>query len=377
MAGSMPRLLPSSPGLRAFAVALACSLAASGPLTSLAQQKPAPAKPPAAKGAPSASASAGAEPPDLIDGSDELQKLYMEGDAALKRLAFQEAEQLFKKAWAQSRSFDVAAKLGETKLELGKHREAAQYLAFAIRNALPSTRPQRRERIKKLFDEARAKLASVKLSASVIEAQLSIDGTALDPIFLGPEIYVDPGKRTFEAYAPGFAPARSEVETKAGEIYVVSLTLERPAPTATPTAPPPPPGTPWPAAAMGGAGGVAVIVGAVLVGLAESKKTEAYDLARNTLTADGKPRCSRSGTDAPEIADRCTQVRAAAADADTFGNAGIGVFIGAGALIAGATAFMLFRPEPPAADQKPPAPAARLVPVIGPQGGGLVWQGSF
>ena len=397
----MVRLSPSPLGRRASAAVLACSLLAGGAPSSLAQPKPAPTGKPAApatapaaasapatggkpgpggKPAPSSSAAAGAEPPEMIDGTDELQKLYMEGDAALKRLAFTEAEQLFAKAWAQSKSFDVAAKLGETKLNMGKHREAAQYLAFAVRNALPSTRPQRRDRIKKWLDEAKQKLASVKLSASVVEARFSIDGASLDPIFYGPEIYVDPGKHTFEANSDGFVPASSEVEMKAGEIYVVTLAMERPAPKGVPTGPPPPPGTPWPAAAMGAAGGVAVIVGVVLVGLAESKKNEAYDLARNTLSAEGNPRCTRGGTDPVELVDRCAQVRTAAADADTFGNAGMGALIGAGVLIAGATAYMLFRPDPPPAAPdagKPPPPTSRIVPVIGPSGGGLLWQGSF
>lgn len=341
---------------------------------------PLPARP---RPAPSASASASAAvPPAPADPADQAGQLYVEGFAAFERGDFPEAESILTKAWALSRSFDVAGALGSAKLELGKHREAAQYLSFAIRNALPSTRAAVRDRIKRDLDSAKTKLAAVKLNVSLLEAKIAIDGAPFDPIFLGPEIYVDPGKRTFEATADGYTPASSSIETKAGEIYVVTLKLERTsAPKGGGVVPPVPTeqSVPLPAAILGGLGGAAIIAGAVLIGAAEANKTNAYDRARNTLTPDGNPTCPRTG---PGPTDQCDEVRSAAANADAFGNAGIGVFIGAGTLLAGATVYMLFihSDPPPAAPpegQRAPGPQSRLLPAIGPNGGGLIWQGSF
>src|SRR6185369_3715871 len=122
---------------------------------------------------------------------------------------------LFTKAWAVSKSFDVAGSLGSTKLEEGKYREAAQYLSFALRNALPSTKASTRDRIKHDLDNAKQKLATVKLTASLVEAQIVIDGAALDPLFFGPEVFVDPGKHTFEASAEGYVTAKQTVDMKA------------------------------------------------------------------------------------------------------------------------------------------------------------------
>ena len=265
--------------------------------------KPAASAKPAAPPKGSASAAAAAPPPEMIEGSDDVQRLYMVGDDAFKRLAFTEAEAAFTKAWALSKSFDVAGKLGETKLEMGKYREAAEYMSFALRNALPSTRAKHRERLKNALDRAKEKLATVKLSASVAEAKLSIDGVAIDPIFLGPEIFVDPGKRTFEATASGFAAGKQAVETKAGEIYVVTLMLE-PVSKDPVVIAPAEQSTPWPAAALGGAGALGIVGGAVLIGVAESRKSEAYGLARNTLTADGNPTCPKKGPGPTEQCDK-------------------------------------------------------------------------
>ncbi len=350
---------------------------AAAPASTARPAGPRPANP--AKPSPSASSTATAAPPEPIDGGDEVGRLYADGYAAFQAGDFLKAEAILTKAWALSRSFDVAGALGSAKLEAGKYRDAAQYLSFALRNALPSTRAGVRDRIKRDLDGARQKLATIKLTVSLLEAKVAVDGAGIDPLFLGPEIYVDPGKRTFEATADGYTPGKSTIETKAGEIYVVNLTLERTAaPKGGGVVPPAPTeqSTPLPAALLGGAGGIAIVAGAVLIGAAESSKANAYDLARNTLTPDGKRTCPKAGPGPTEL---CDQVRAAAGAADTLGNAGMGVFIGAGALLAGATVYMLFlRPEPPAAEGgKAPGPTSQIVPVVGTSGGGFVWRGSF
>jgi len=374
----MPSSSPSPFRRRVFAAftALACAAVASLPHAAAQptkSPKPTPTTKAGAKGAPSASSTAAVI--ETIEGSDEVQKLYMEGDDAFKRAAYQEADALFTKAWAQSKSFDVAGRLGETKRELGKLREAAQYLSFALRNALPSTRASRRDALKKDLDAVKEKLATIKLTVSLVEAKIAIDGAALDPLFFGPEVFIEPGKHTFEATAEGYETAKQTVDGKPGEILVVSLTLDRavpkPPPGAAPTATP---GTPLPAALLGAGGGVFVVLGAVLVGVAESRKTEAYNLAAKTIV-DGRRTCPKQG---PGPTETCDKVRAAASDVDLFGNIGVGAFIAGGVLIGAAAGYMLFftpSTKPPASAEPPKT--GKLVPLVGPNGGGLLFTGSF
>ncbi len=369
--------------------ALACAGLAGGAPVAFAQPQPAKAAPKAA--APTKAGTPGKPPPaapastasvvEPIEGSDEVQKLYMEGDDAFKRLAYQEADAAFTKAWALSKSFDVAGRLGETKLEMGRHREAAQYLSFALRNALPSTRASRRDALKKALDDAKKKLATVKLSASVVEAKILVDGTPMDPIFLGPEVFVDPGSHTFLADANGFDAKKQTVEMKAGEIYVVTLTLEKTAAKAPPgSVPPPPAPTPLLGKVLGGVGGLGLVLGGVFIGVAESRKNDANGFAAKTIV-DGKHTCPKQG---PGPTDTCDKLRSATGDVDLFGNMGIGALIGGGVLIAGAAGYVLFfAPKEPekAPDSKgekgEPAATSRVVPVVGPTGGGLLWTGSF
>ena len=54
--------------------------------------------------------------------------------------------------------------------------------------------------------------------------------------------------------------------------------------------------------------------------------------------------------------------------------------IGGGVLVLGAAGYVLFLgpKEPDKAPDKPPPPkASRLVPLVGPTGGGLLWTGTF
>ncbi|MBK8253515.1 MAG: hypothetical protein IPK82_12715 [Polyangiaceae bacterium] len=361
---------------RFFAAAIVCTLSLSQATSSTAQTKPAATSKPAAPKATS-SASPGAAPPDAIEGNDEVQRLYMEGDAALKQGAFADAEKHFAKAWSISKSFDIAGALGTAKLELGKYRDAAQYLSYALRNALPSTKPTTRDRIKRDLDKAREHLATIKLTVSLAEASVAIDGASIDPIFLGPEVYIDPGKRELSASANGYTTAKQSVDAKAGEVLVVTLTLTRtttPKTGAVPTEPPPEV-TPWPGALLGAAGAAALIASAGLYAAAETEKNSAYDLARKTLTAEGNPTCPLKG---PGPTEQCDKVRSAAANADVFGNTGFGFLIASGALIAAGGVYILFlQPAPPPQKPNPPAATGQLVPVVGPNGGGLIWQGSF
>ena len=92
---------PSPSPLRRRLVATFAALALAGMATAplavaqptKAAGKPAPTTKSGSKPAPSASSTASVI--ETIEGSDEVQKLYMEGDDAFKRAAYQEAEALF------------------------------------------------------------------------------------------------------------------------------------------------------------------------------------------------------------------------------------------------------------------------------------------
>src|SRR4051812_2896716 len=53
-------------------------------------------------------------------------------DLALK-LRWKEAEPLFQQAWALKHSYDIGGNLGLAELALGKYRDAAEHLSYALK----------------------------------------------------------------------------------------------------------------------------------------------------------------------------------------------------------------------------------------------------
>jgi hypothetical protein len=264
------------------------------------------------------------------------------------------------KLWALSKTFDVAANLGETELELGRHREAAGYLSFSLWNAPPSSKVEQRERTRASLEKARKQIATIRLGVNVPGASVAVDGVALDAAFVGPEIFATPGKHTIEASAAGHRAARQTVDVAAGGAADVALKLlpeERPARSKVP------------GLVIAGAGAAGLVAGAILFGLYEGKRAEIRD--QGPLDANGKPLCvkppSTSGGEA------CDAIRALGSEANTIGNAGVATLVVGGAAVAGGILYLVW-PEPKAFPGKL---SSRIFPVVSSGGAGVVWTGSF
>src|SRR5262245_46303705 len=63
----------------------------------------------------------------------KAEALFQEALRLIGQEKWAEAEQKLLAAWALHATFDIAANLGQTQARLGKHRQAAQNLAFALR----------------------------------------------------------------------------------------------------------------------------------------------------------------------------------------------------------------------------------------------------
>jgi len=128
---------------------------------------------------------------------------------------------------------------------------------------------------------------------------------------------------------------------------------------------------PWRPVALGGSGAVALI-GIILLGVAPGVKSSAEKDAPKDI--DGNLVCSKRGPmyDKGGGTD-CNKIRSQTSSADAMSGAGggllaIGLLAAAGI---GAHWYLTGRQAEPA------KPASRLVPVVGADRAGLVWQGSF
>ena len=309
--------------------------------------------------------------------NEKAQSLFKDGNARFREGKYADAIAAYKAAWALDlRNQRIVNNLGLTELELHQYRDAAEHLTIALRLADPND--PKRARIQQNADEARAKVAAItfKLNTDGVEIVHIETGRAYQTPLADP-VFVDPGKSSFRVRREGFLSQEKVLDLKAGETVTADIALDR-APgyggavsTGAPTTGPAPtvaPRSKVPAFVLGGIGVAGLIAGGALVGVAVGKGGELRD--STPKDASGNPICGRTETAGEDA--RCAGIRSDAASASTMGNVGVGVLVGGGVLVAAAAVYLLIPSKKPS-DTK----ASQLVPVVGHDGAGLVWKGSF
>ncbi len=299
-------------------------------------------------------------------GAQDIDALYEQGQSAFEAGRFEEARSKFASVWEQRKSYDVAAVLAQTELQVGRNADAAQHLAYAVAHFPVSAKTDARKKIEAAFAEVRAKVGAIKLEVTPASASLKVNGRAIAEGDRRQAIFVEPGQVTIEVTADGYEPAKKTLEAKKGGADVVSLVLSPKAvPTITPTASAsataPPPRSKVPGFVMGGVGVASLIAGGVLVGVAAASgadiesKSSAIRIAGVGCPAD----------------PRCAGLESSARSGDTMSRAGVGLLIGGAALGAGGLLYWLWP-----AEQKSQG-AVRLVPTASVDGVGLTISGAM
>lgn len=290
--------------------------------------------------------------------ADEVDQLFTQGTAALEAGKHEDALRAFQAAWKLRKTHDVAANLAQAEIQLGKHRDAAEHLAFALRSFPVTGKAAVRKQIEQMLAEEKQHVVTLTVRVDVDKAEVSVQGRPAGTAPIAEELFADPGKVTVEAWAPGYEPAQQVFEAKKGEARTAELKLVRQAA----------PGrrTMVPAFVMGGASLAMLAAGGGFLGGYAAKRDEVASMSRAVL--DAKHSCV---TGAANFDARCSDIESAARTGDDFNRAGIGLLIGGTVLAAGAIGYWLW-PE-----STPQKAGARLVPVAGAGYGGLVASGSW
>ncbi|MCC6557518.1 MAG: PEGA domain-containing protein [Polyangiaceae bacterium] len=301
------------------------------------------------------------------------------------------AEREYRLAWEMRKSYDLAANLADVELELGRTRDAAEYLAYALRAFPVGGKPAIRQELARRLADAKKRVGTVRVTVSRPGAEVLVDGKPIGYAPLEQEVFVDPGARVIEARLDGHEAARETIEAGKGTEHEVSLTLVQAkpvagsAPGATAGGPPasggavglPPAEAPAtaersvvPAIVLGGVAVVGLGVGIGLLAGAGGKADSAEELHASITAAGRRCAAGAAGFDA-----RCPELADAARSADTLHDAGVGALIGAGVAAAAAGAYLLWWPAPEA------AAGARLrvraAPAVSATARGVVVVGAF
>ena len=329
-------------------------------------------------GAPAAAADA---PADAT--AAQQRALYERGNKLYDEKKWREAEAAYLEAWAIKKSYDLAANLADVELELGKTRDAAEHLAYALRAFPVGGKPALRQALAKRFEEIRQLVGTVRVEVGKPGAEVLVDGRSIGYAPLEDDVFVEPGARVVEARLEGYAAARETIAAGKGTRHEVRLTLARAEPVKGDAA-----GWVGPVGGPGGSGaampqdagpswvwiGAGAAATAVLAGtgvafaVVSAGKASDADAARGDLMGRGGPEACRSGALAPG----CEDLQALNDGSDTFRNLAVGSFLGAGIAGAATAAYALW----PRASASAPA-GLRIAPTVGGGGRGVVVTGTF
>jgi len=293
--------------------------------------------------------------------TDQARELHVKGAALYDQGQYDKAEAAFLAAWALKKHYQIAANLGACEVKLGKYRDAAEHLAFFLREQPPSRNKDERQRAQALFDEVRPKVGTLTIKIDVPGTIVTVDGHEVGTAPLPAEVYVEPGRHTIDAVRAADPGASVTVSVGAGEAREVTLALNKK------EALPPPPRVEkrplWPVIAAGGVAVVALGVGAGLTVAANGKAGDSAALRANV----GPAGCASAS--AANTAD-CSSVVKDLQSQGTFAKGAAGALVSGGALAVATAGLAAWAMAVPVAK-------VRIMPAVGTNNASVVVIGAW
>jgi hypothetical protein len=319
-------------------------------------------------------ATAGAQTP-----ADAADAYFREGNSLYKEQRWAEARSAYESAWRLKKAHDVAANLAYAEMKLGRWRDAAEHLSFAVKNWPPTGKADKRDYAVERFQIAKQEVGTLAIQVEPPRAEVLVDGVVVGQSPLGDEVFVEPGSHTVEAKRAGYQDAKQLVQAAKGSAQTVTLALAAAPPppppsTGTVPVPRPPPWRPGPAliipAGALAAGGIAI--GAGLTVAANGKASDVRAMQGNLKQGGNAYPCAgASGT----TATTCSKLRDTATAQQTLSDGAFASFVTGGAFALVAAGLGIWTTVTPR--DAGPKSALSVAPVVGAGAGGVVVVGQW
>ncbi len=307
------------------------------------------------------------------------QEVYREASELIEQKQWAEARPLLLDLWAQKRTHDVAASLGQVEYQLANYPQAAWYLAYAVENIPPREKAELEDRYRLAYDTVKKKVATVIVKTTPAEADVYVDAARAER---GPsgELYMRPGNHAIEAMFGGEASLQS-INVTAGATHQIEIavtdkpgtakaTTTAPAPAAPQQPSPPPTEEPRQRSLIPAyiAGGVAVVGLGLGIGFELAAQSDDSDIER--LHGEVPP----GGCGGPMPLAACGELKDANESYDSHQNIAITGFVIAGVGAATAVTYLLWPQEKSTAGSSRPV---RFSAAFDPSGGVISAFGRF
>jgi len=295
----------------------------------------------------------------------KARQLYAEGVKAYQQARWEEARASFLAAWALAKHYTIAGNLADCEMRLGLYRDAAEHLAFYVREVgkdSTSTTDERKDG-ERHYEEARAKVASVAVRVNVPAAELYVDGKLVGQAPLVDPLFLDAGSHLIEARSEGYPSVNTTVVAKTGTSQDVPLELKR-ADAVVPVLPRSAGPSPVWIVVSGAlaAGGLGAGIGLTV---AANGKTEDAKLLRTQVG-------SGSACFAQPMSPTCATLQSAADSKNTLSNLALVSFVAGGAFALTSAGLGVWAGLSPKRVAR-----VRVAPVVGAGQGGILVVGSW
>lgn len=154
-----------------------------------------------------------------------------EGKSASQAGQWQKARDAYHAAWQLKQDWKLAANLGRAEFQVGRYRDAAEHLAYCIREAPPGLSreaPAEWNALRDLLQKARGKVEALAITVEPAGAEVVVGGVVVGRAPLRDPVFVEPGMVTIEARMAGYATGRVSLTAGAGKEEAVKLVLAAP-----------------------------------------------------------------------------------------------------------------------------------------------------
>lgn len=159
-----------------------------------------------------------------VDVDKDIKRLFEEGQAAAAAQQWDKARIAFAKAWALLPLPQIARHLGRAEIRSGDFVAGIEHLQAFLKEK-PAADPVEIEAIQELLTEAKAKVATVTLKVEQTDADVLVDGRAIEEKFVAGPILLLAGAHTFEVRKKGYLGVPQHLALSAGDEVGVFLNL--------------------------------------------------------------------------------------------------------------------------------------------------------
>lgn len=312
---------------------------------------------------------------DAIEATTDPLKLFELGQSLYGEGKYEDSYRAYLKAWQTRRSYEIAGNLGNVELKLGKYTGAVVHLQYVLDNLPVTTAAEERELVvektTERLNEAKSKVAIIKLALSPDGASVSLDGQPLGNAPLAEPLILDPGPHKLVVTLAGHDDVTHDIAAQPGDNETLRIAMVKSgsgevAEIGTSSGDRADDGPNYILVIAGGVIGLGAVGAGIALHVAAAGKSD----DREALVAQIGDTSACSGNAPPP---QCAEITDISDQESTFSGAGTGLLIGGGVVLV-ATALYWFWPRGGGDDQ---APAEALLPTFAPGYAGLTYSARF